>query len=81
MIVFLSFYQKNIEANFFRHFLKENGKGENKLPEAYVFDTGVKDWKTYDAWPPKNAVKETMFLNENKLTTQSGKSGGFYRIY
>jgi hypothetical protein len=30
------FFQKNIEANFFRHFLKDNGKGENKLPEAYV---------------------------------------------
>ena len=43
------FYQKNIEANFFRHFLKNNGKGENKLPEAYLFDTGRKEWKTYDA--------------------------------
>ncbi|MDG1871420.1 MAG: CocE/NonD family hydrolase, partial [Flavobacterium sp.] len=72
-----SFYQKNIEANFFRHFLKDNGKGQNKLPEAYVFDTGAKDWKTYDVWPPKNASKETMFLNENKLTAQTGTSDAF----
>ncbi len=67
-----NFYQKNIEANFFRHFLKENGKGENKLPEAYVFDTGRKKWKTYEAWPPENTVKKSFYLNDNKLETNAG---------
>ncbi|MFQ3173707.1 MAG: putative CocE/NonD family hydrolase [Flavobacterium sp.] len=72
-----AFFQKNIEANFFHHFLKDNGKGENKLPEAYVFDTGVKDWKTYDAWPPKNVVKESFYLSQDKLTTAVQNDGGF----
>ena len=72
-----AFYQKNIEANFFRHFLKDNAKGENKLPEAYVFDTGAKDWKTYDAWPPKNVVKEHFYLAEAKLTTGLQKEAEF----
>ncbi|EIA07779.1 CocE/NonD family hydrolase [Flavobacterium frigoris] len=72
-----SFYQKNIEANFFRHFLKDNGKGENKLPEAYVFDTGAKDWKTYDVWPPKNVVKESFYLAQDKLTTTAQNNGEF----
>jgi hypothetical protein len=71
------FFQKNIEANFFRHFLKDNGKGENKLPEAYVFDTGSKDWKTYDVWPPKNAAKESFYLAQNKLMTTALNDGGF----
>jgi putative CocE/NonD family hydrolase len=71
------FFQKNIEANFFHHFLKDNGKGENKLPEAYVFDTGVKDWKTYDVWPPKNVVKESFYLSQDKLTTAVQNDGGF----
>jgi putative CocE/NonD family hydrolase len=71
------FYQKNIEANFFRHFLKNNGKGENKLPEAYVFDTGAKDWKTYDVWPPKNVTKETFYLAPEKLTTTAQNDGGY----
>ena len=62
------FYQKNIESNFFRHFLKNNGKGANKLPEAYVFDTGRKEWKTYDAWPPVNTEKQDFFLQGSKLT-------------
>lgn len=71
------FYQKNIEANFFRHFLKENGKGQNKLPEAYVFDTGVKDWKTYDVWPPKNAAKESFYLANDKIMTAVPLEVGF----
>ena len=67
------FYQKNIEANFFRHFLKNNGKGENKLPEAYVFDTGRKEWKTYDTWPPKNTEKQKFYLQpQQKLTKNAG---------
>ena len=67
------FYQKNIEANFFRNFLKNNGKGENKLPEAYVFDTGRKEWKTYDAWPPKNTEKQQFYLQpQQKLTKNAG---------
>jgi uncharacterized protein len=67
------FYQKNIEANFFRHFLKNNGKGENKLPEAYVFDTGRKEWKTYDTWPPKNTEKQQFYLqSQQKMTKNVG---------
>jgi putative CocE/NonD family hydrolase len=71
------YYQKNIEANFFRHFLKNNGKGENKLPEAYVFDTGRKEWKTYENWPPKNTEKQDFFLQGNQLTKMAKKNISF----
>ncbi|MBC5842168.1 CocE/NonD family hydrolase [Flavobacterium sp. F-380] len=71
------FYQKNIEANFFRHFLKNNGKGENKLPEAYMFDTGAKEWKTYDAWPPKNTEKQDFYLQGSKLSRQGQRNFAF----
>lgn len=66
-----NFYQKNIEANFFRHFLKNNGKGENKLPEAYVFDTGRKEWKTYDNWPPQNTEKQQFYLQPQQKLSKS----------
>ncbi|GJM63841.1 CocE/NonD family hydrolase [Persicobacter diffluens] len=59
------FYQDSIEARFFRHFLKEGGDGKTKLPEAYVFDTGKKAWRTFDTWPPKNAKESQYFLEEN----------------
>jgi len=71
------YFQKNIEANFFRHFLKDNAKGENKLPEAYVFDTGKKEWKTYDSWPPKEVEKKEFYLQDNQLNSKSNTDSGF----
>ncbi len=65
------FFQKNIETKFFNHFLKGKGDQNSGLPEAYVFDSGKKEWKTYDSWPPKNIVKEIAFLSNNqRLTTK-----------
>ncbi len=65
------FFQKNIETKFFNHFLKGKGDHNSGLPEAYVFDSGKKEWKTYDSWPPENIVKEIAFLSNNqRLTTK-----------
>ena len=55
-------YQKNIETKFFNHFLKGSGSKDSGLPEAYVFDTGKKEWDSYETWPPANAVSKTFFL-------------------
>jgi putative CocE/NonD family hydrolase len=65
------FFQKNIETKFFNHFLKGNGDHNTGLPEAYVFDTGKKEWKQFDVWPPKEAVRQEAYLSEgNRLTTK-----------
>lgn len=71
------FYQDKIETKFFNHFLKGAGDGKTGLPEAYVFDSGKKEWSERSSWPPKEAVTQTMFLSENQeLTTeQKGKEG------
>nr|MBC7612023.1 CocE/NonD family hydrolase [Pseudopedobacter sp.] len=58
-----TFYQRNIEAKFFYHFLKGNGDKNSGLPEAYMFDTGKKQWEQFDQWPAKNVVKKTYSLN------------------
>jgi uncharacterized protein len=59
-------YQQDIESKFFRHFLKEDGKGKPKLPEAYMFDTGSLVWKDYSEWPPKEATKKTFWLQSGQ---------------
>jgi len=65
------FFQENIETKFFDHFLKGSGDKNSGLPEAYVFDTGKKDWKTYDTWPPEGVVKKDMYLSsDQELTTE-----------
>ena len=64
------FFQKNIELPFFNHYLK--GKSEHNLPEAYVFETGVNQWRKYDAWPPRNVKTETFYLSaKGKLSTEA----------
>ncbi len=55
-----AFFQEKIELTFFNHFLK--GKGENKLPEAYVFETGRNRWHQFDAWPPRGTARRTLYL-------------------
>jgi putative CocE/NonD family hydrolase len=60
------YFRENIEFPFFMHYLK--GK-EAKLPKAWVFETGVNQWRKFDVWPPKN-VKPTDLYLEDK-----GKAG------
>jgi len=60
------FYQKDIETKFFNHFLKGDGTQNSGLPEAYVFDTGKKEWNTYSNWPPKEIEKKVFYLSENR---------------
>ncbi|MDB4582335.1 CocE/NonD family hydrolase [Draconibacterium sp.] len=58
-----TFYQKEIERSFFRSHLKDDG--EMNLPEAYMFDTGIKEWKKYDEWPPQDVEPVTFSFGKN----------------
>jgi putative CocE/NonD family hydrolase len=55
------FYEEKIELPFFEFHLK--GKGESKHPKAWVFETGTNVWRTYDAWPPRDAKPLTLHLH------------------
>lgn len=74
-------YQEKIETKFFNHFLKGSGNKNSGLPEAYVYDSGKKEWNSFDVWPPSNNEKIEMYLSENqKLTTSKGKETGIQFI-
>ena len=70
-----TFYQKNIEAKFFRHFLKEDGSKNSGLPEAYVFDTGRKQWDQFEKWPAAAATHQKMYLAADGSLTNSQPAG------
>lgn len=73
-----TFYQRNIEARFFNHFLKGAGDGKTDLPEAYLFDTGRKEWKTFDKWPSSQAQTRSFALAPNgKLGQPNGNGSSF----
>ncbi len=57
------YYRENIEKRFFNAYLKD---GEDpKLPEAILFDAGAKEWRTFEAWQPKNAVEKNLYFHAN----------------
>ncbi len=69
------FFREKIEFPFFEYFLKD--KGENNFPEAYVFETGRNQWHRLETWPPRNAVKKTLYLSaEGKLSGVPPAAGG-----
>jgi putative CocE/NonD family hydrolase len=58
-----TFYQREIERKFFAWALK--GEGQANLPEAYMFDTGKKEWRQFDVWPPKEYAPLQLYFAEN----------------
>ena len=56
-------FQREVEREFFHYYLKG---GENPdLPEAYMFDTGTKEWKRFAQWPPKEIQPTSMYFGAN----------------
>ena len=56
-------FRKNIQAPWFAYHLK--GKGEGKFAEAITFQTGTNKWKTYNSWPPAEAIKKNLYFQGN----------------
>jgi len=54
------FYREKIEFPFFQYYLK--GKGSPTFPEAWVFETGTNQWRTFDVWPPRKVRKRSLYL-------------------
>jgi uncharacterized protein len=58
-----TFYQREIERKFFAHYLKN--EANPTLPEAYMFDTGKKEWKKFNVWPPRDVQPLRLYFGEN----------------
>jgi putative CocE/NonD family hydrolase len=54
-----SVYFQQLQKKWFDYWLK--GIGDGKFPEATCFQTGSNQWKTYAAWPPKNAELKKLY--------------------
>ena len=56
------FYRENIEKPFFDFFLK--GGVSIDLPEAYVFETGANQWRTFNDWPPAQIQERSIYFGQ-----------------
>ncbi|MCH7592697.1 MAG: CocE/NonD family hydrolase [Planctomycetes bacterium] len=55
------YYRENMFLPFFLHFLKD--RAWDKLPEAYMFETGVNEWRSFDEWPPPGLEHKSLFCH------------------
>ena len=62
-------FQRDYETKFFNHFLKGSGEGKPDLPEAHIYDTGLRKWNNYSEWPPKNTSSKTFYLGDDQKLT------------
>jgi len=61
------YFRENIEFPFFLQALKGNAEG--KLPKAWVFETGLNQWRKFDTWPPRNVRIMDLFPSEKGALT------------
>lgn len=59
-----SFWFKALQKKWFDYYLK--GIGDGKFEEAYCFQTGSNQWKTYNAWPPRNTTIKKLYASAGK---------------
>jgi len=70
------YYRERIELPFFLYYLK--GRGDGKFPKANVFQTGMNQWRKFDAWPPAAARSTTIYLDaKGKLAWQPPAQAAF----
>ncbi|QMW04625.1 CocE/NonD family hydrolase [Spirosoma foliorum] len=73
-----TYYQRNLEAPFFHHYLKGAGDGKTGLPKICLFDTGLKTWRTFSNWPASSAHTQRWYLNPNgQLSKQADDPSSF----
>jgi putative CocE/NonD family hydrolase len=54
------YFREKIQFPFFQYYLK--GKGSGGFPEAWIFETGTNEWRTYDKWPPRHPRRRSIYL-------------------
>ena len=72
-------YRETIEAPFFRYYL--HGQGAKPAWVASTFETGANRWRTYDAWPPREAKPTNLYLHPDGTLSFTAPQGAGYREY
>ena len=63
------YYQRDVEAPFFRFFLKD--QGEKPDFEALIYDCGLRKWNKYAKWPPADAEEVKLYFGADRKLTKT----------
>jgi uncharacterized protein len=55
-----TYYQEEVEAPFFVHWLEDGPKLD--LPEVLAFETGANRWRHFSQWPPADLRPRTLYV-------------------
>jgi putative CocE/NonD family hydrolase len=73
------FFREQIQFPFFMKHLKDKGPD---LPEAWMFLTGINEFRKLPSWPPKGLEPVSMFLDAGgRLTRAQPKDAGGFDEY
>ena len=62
-----AYWLQALQKKWFDFWLK--GIGDGKFEEAYCFQTGNNQWKTYSSWPPKQAVHQNLYAHADNTAS------------
>ena len=66
------YFRNNIQFPFFMQYLKDKPAS---LPEAWMFLTGLNEFRRLDAWPPKTLQPMTLYLDANGVLSRTSPAG------
>jgi hypothetical protein len=75
-------FRQNVEAPFFAYWLHDKGKKPDWT--ATMFETGSNSWKTYAAWPPREAKPVSLYFHADgtlSFTAPGPAEKGAHRDY
>ena len=64
---------QELQKRWFDYWLK--GIGDGHFAEATCFQTGTDQWKTYDAWPPRDTERRRFFAHADHTADFSSAAG------
>ena len=75
-------FRKEIEAPFFAYWLKDKGAATQGEARVWESGGGTGAWRTYSAWPPKEAATKVLFFGANgTLSFDAPAAGGAFDAY
>jgi putative CocE/NonD family hydrolase len=61
------YFQHEILAPWFHHFLKDSTPGKPDIPEARTFQAGSNTWRSWNSWPPKGGTEQrSLYFHANE---------------
>ena len=66
------YFRENIQFPFFMQYLKDKPAS---MPEAWLFLTGVNEFRRLGSWPPKNLQQTTLFFDADRGLSRTQPAG------